>query len=90
MRSLVLQDVLRGDLDALARIGGDEVPHLIEALAGKVGHGLVAFAAVVVAIVEADEVESPHGADRARMANGLKGARFRLYRHLRMFLRSSQ
>jgi hypothetical protein len=24
------------------------------------------------------------------MANGLKGARFRLYRHLRMFLRSSQ
>lgn len=82
--------MLRGDLDADTRIRGDEVPHLIEALAGEVGDGLIAFAAVVVAIVETHQVKRPHRADRARMADRLKGARVRLCRHLRMLLRSSQ
>ena len=84
------QDMLRGDLDADTRIRGDEVLHLVEALAGKVGDGLIALPAVVVAIVEADQIERPHRADRARMADGLKGARVRLCRHLRMLRRSSQ
>jgi hypothetical protein len=35
---------------------------LIEALAGKVGDGLIALAAVVVAIIEAHQVERTHRA----------------------------
>lgn len=90
MRSLMPQDMLRGDLDAHAGVGGHEVLYLVEALAGEVGDGLIAFAAVVVAIVETHQVKRPHRADRARMADRLKGARVRLCRHLRMLLRSSQ
>jgi len=82
--------MLRGHLDADARVSGHELPYLFEALAGEVGDGLIALTAVVVAIVEADQVERPHRADRARMADWLKGARVRLCRHLRMLRRSSQ
>jgi hypothetical protein len=51
------KDMLRGDLDTSARVGRHEVLHLFEALAGKVGDGLVALAAVVVAVIEAHEIE---------------------------------
>jgi hypothetical protein len=66
------QDMLRGDLDALARVGGHEVPDLLQALAGKIRDGLIAFTAVVVAIVEADQVERPHRTEGAWVADGLK------------------
>ena len=55
MRSLVSLDVLRGDFDALARVGGHEVPDLLQALAGKIRDGLIALPAVAVAIVEAGQ-----------------------------------
>lgn len=56
MRSLVLQDMLRGDLDADARVSGHELPYLIEALAGEVGHWLLALAALKVSVVEPHHV----------------------------------
>ena len=90
MRSLVPQDMLRGDLDADAGVGGHEVLHLVEALAGEIGDRLIAFAAVMVAVVEADQVERSHRANRTGMADRLKGARVRLCRHRRTSLRSSR
>ena len=56
---LVPQDMLRGDLDALARVGGHEGPDLLEALAGKVGDGLLTFTAVIISAVGAHEIERP-------------------------------
>ena len=72
------QDVLRGDFDTHPGVGGDEVFHLIEALTGKVGDGLHAFTAVIVAAVEAHHVKRAHRAEGARMADRLKGWAVRL------------
>jgi hypothetical protein len=54
--------MLRGDLDAHPWVGRHEVLYLLEALAGKVCDGLIALAAVVVAIIEAHQVERTHRA----------------------------
>jgi len=51
-----------GDLDTYPWVGRHEVLYLLEALAGKVCDGLVALAAVVVAIIEAHQVERTHRA----------------------------
>ena len=60
--SLVPQDMPWGDLDTYPWVGRHEVLYLLEALAGKVCDGLVALAAVVVAIIEAHQVERTHRA----------------------------
>jgi hypothetical protein len=60
--SLVPKDMLRGDLDAHPWVGRHEVLYLLEALAGKVCDRLIALAAVVVAIIEAHQVERTHRA----------------------------
>ena len=75
------QDMLRGDLDAHARVRYDEVLHLIEALAGEIGDGLFALAAVIIAIVESDHIQGAHRAEGARMADRLKGWAVRLCHH---------
>jgi Ni,Fe-hydrogenase III large subunit len=72
--SFVLQDMLRGDLDAFAGVGRHEVLHLLETVAGKVGDRLFALTTVHVAVIESYDIEWPHRAQRARMAYGLEGA----------------
>ena len=52
LHSLMTQDMLRGDLDADAGIGGHKALHLLEGLAGKVGDRLLALAAMKVSVVE--------------------------------------
>ena len=86
MLSLMPQDMLRGDLDADAGVGGYEVLYLIKALAGEIGDGLRAFTAVIIATVEAHHVQRAHRPQGARVADG----RERLLRltHLRQALQA--
>ena len=70
--------MLRSDLDAHTGVGRHEVLYLVEALAGEIGDGLFALAAVIIAIVESDHIQGAHRAEGARMADRLEGLRLRL------------
>jgi len=58
--SLVPKDMPWGDLDALAWVGRHEVLHLFETVTGEIGDGLLAFAAVIVAVIESYHVKRAH------------------------------
>ena len=70
MRSLMPQDMLRGDLDAHAGVGGHEVLHLVEALAGEIGDGFFALSAVIVAAIKSDHIQGAHRAQGTGIEGG--------------------